>query len=606
MARTKEQRTTLESSSTPNHSERSFLWHTEHPPGYVPEKFDLIFPFERIFPLLVEKYATLPEKERRKKIKKDLSDILASQYEDWLREELRMPIYDQRFLQVEVDEYGKCSLWNRKLYPHGDILHQCRLAVEQAVQDAQRERYQAELEQTEMLVAAMQTYMDKVPQAIVKFLAEAPDAMKESPPPSWLPYTGKLPEDLLVARPREKETQPAFVGEKQLFVLPQNLEVYPDGSAFWAVWQLAYIPWLPEGKKYVVLIQQYMHFLPMGDDAAMMKKVGIPDVAPTEQELMSHSTALGFEYRQLDAVHTFAGLLGETGKDLSDTGVAADYQTSIGKFESYAQTLPAASEFLAEVFLNEFDRLQRLWKQGLHEPLPAEALKAAHAIVMNTFIQKRPFNLEDSMATYTQTYQPASRGPYTSAQDYAQLQSNFIQGLSQTESMWHVINRVSSVTQCAAGSFGGLSRIAEMANNASFMQGLGLPGMSPAELMNAIQDRSHEFSRDQIAEFIGKERFDANFSKGTCIHCGHEDWIGECKVCWRCELSWDAKNLGERYAKEGTNDTNNSAVTPPQYEGRAGAGEFVQLLGGHRPEYVFATPYLSHLSGFEKHPPNIL
>ena len=528
--------------------------------------FNINFVFDLILPKLVEKYRNQPEKLKEKNVRRDLIALLRSQYSDILRELLNTRIYDQHYLEFRIDDAGNVSLWH-PLYPHGDILKQCELGAERAITQARKNRYEKEKLQVETLLAMVHDGIAETPYAVLEVLAHEP------PPEHWVPYTGTLPAEFEQYRPVGNTNQP-LVGEKLFFILPKN-NIYPDGTSFWATWQPAYIPWLPAEKRYVVLINQYLNTFSNDQHRGVIEQLTSRPQSTTssnESALMQNVFVLPQEYQSLDGMQTFSLLLSSLIGEEFVADMLTQNQTALGEFGDREHAIQPASEFVADVMLDEYRRSQTLRD---HDDSRGHVLDAQHDIVMNTLIQGMPFDKKVAGETYLKIYNPRIRSTHMSNQQQAQLQQSFVAELAETPSMWHVINRVSSVGQCSLGSFGGLTRFTEMANSASFMQGLGLPSVGSTELFTAIKDRGHVFTKDQIAQLIGKERFDQNFKQGTCVACENTDFVGECGVCWRCELTWEKNN----FADDSRTTTGAGAFSDPDttgYSGRVGASELIQ------------------------------
>ncbi|HAV15511.1 MAG TPA: hypothetical protein DCX25_04235 [Candidatus Pacebacteria bacterium] len=539
----------------------------------VAAHFNLSHVFDYILPNLFKKYEHESPQQRYEKIKFELSAIVGRQLTDALKEILGFPVYDQRYLTIEPQEDGALRLLSPD-HGNDDLRDLSARAVEHAANAEYRARFVLEKKQVERVATVIQEFNTICPHALLEYVDG------ETIPAGLVPYEGALPHDIDLQK-HVDETRRPLVGPKHFFVLPQNLDVYPGKTAFWNVWQEVYVPWLPEGKQRVVLIHQYLNRLGHEEQVRALQFAQKDSaVRPTENDIMNTVFTVDSHYQPLGAMEFFGEMIAQLQSHEKFKQLFIEQQTALGQFSELSPVIQSATEYISTVLLEEYARFERLRAHGIIDHTREFVLnRVALDIVMNTFLhKKKTFDTQAALAQYTESFNPENRSAHTTdIQLQKQRNTHLLSLVEKAPSMGNVLSRMYSGLDCTVGSFGGLTRFTEMANSTSFMQGLGLPSMGSAELFTAIKDRGHVFTKDQIAQLIGKERFDQNFKQGTCVACGNTDFVGECGVCWRCELTWEKNSFADdSRTTTGAGEFSDPTATDFFQFGRVGASELIQ------------------------------
>lgn len=485
-------------------------------------------PFSTELPALLKKYDALPPQQRYEMVRFELVGLLTHQLTSFVKEHLRVPFTDT-VLRIDVQPDSLTAYDPR--YPHGDVFEQGRRAVGFAQAngyEAYEKRYALELEQLSELIKT-------IPHAVLKAMQELPQEAQRELPRGWETYRRPLPSELC-AQCRIPDSTPAYIGPQMFTIFPQNHETYKEAMAFWCMYSVIYIPSLPKGNQFHLILSQYFNDFGYQEHREALTKVGqTPNKTlssrPGEAELMRYIAIPDASFQSLDQVSMIAEIATRLGKGKKVDKALKKQQETIGEFEKRFEYIVPAAEYLADVFFAEYRRVQT----GQSTPEEVEAvINFAAEIPLSTFIKGDLFDRNLAIQKYRDSFETQTRqfslDPKKRKKELGTQRNAFIASFANT-SMSGVLKRSFSLVDCSFGTFGGLSQgegLISTLSQSNLLQRFG----STDRMVSFF--KSGQVTANDLRSAIGDRA--ENFGPGKCVACHHPTLVGECGLCYGCEL----------------------------------------------------------------------
>lgn len=461
-----------------------------------------------------------------------LESLLREQLFVSLQEHLETP-YSSDANFVSLREFilnNRLAVYHPK-YPERDLLERIKLAVA-ASTGAAKERYLREQHQTEQLYTQF-----------------AQDMRAEGLAANWeMATVGEFLSDKVRRQFNLPDKQVIFLGPKHANSLPLNPEVYPEGMSYINLYQLVYVPLeTPAEGLMLMLTDQYYSDLSLATHQDILdfwqNQPETDNKAYNEEMLMQLLILLPEETRMSPAYQLFAEIAEKFHPRGSEYHLRQ--QKSLANLANSQETIRLGATFLTRALMTEYALL-------LEYPQAIEAvstrLQFALELVAHPLLSLESFQPQAMWEAYYQHYiQPVHEKYKKSPPDQAEmtLRLKMLQtkrdildrDLTQTEqgqrqaavqqliqAYPQFLTNVISKSMCMTGSFGALAKTQE-AFNLSLAKGF-LDGKLPTHA--------------DLVQLIGQERAD-QWHLGVCINkgCrmgGIEQMVGECEVCWDCEM----------------------------------------------------------------------
>ena len=520
-------------------------------------------------------------------------------FESAIKEELHLPFHETAMIPL-VNEQGK---WDAALPLYsGTIREQCKKAIEYARRNPNfqsalgnpfEDRYKKEerlaIETLELLQFIAEN-LPEVAHTYINALAQSEDEPLPTPPEGWGWYTAPLPTEALAGLGLDaNERPPVLIGPPVFAVYPSNTQTYKEGKSFWNVYRVCY---LPTKDAWIILLHQAFNDFSHQEHAQaiseFVKTWGVGEAsasrtssAPTESEIMrAHIIHPPFAYEEVEPF--FSSLLTNALPAEEIAQLAVAQQEAMNLFRTIYQPIIAeSSQFLTDIFLD-------VWGLLLKKHISidqAEALILMNAeVALNTILQQKMF---DSAVAWEQYEKVAKPEVFQSHKGTALVSArNALFSSFQNTSMSHVLKRVVSVVDCTAGSAGGITRLnPNFASSISTNSlGLGIPSRfsSLEEFQRAV--RTESLTLDEKIRIINHnkpKRWETAWHDGTCKMCNdgkfhykHLDGgVGECDVCFACEMRDTLGKGAEKQEKDGVFSTTTS-------HGYVGVDNFIASFAG--------------------------
>ncbi len=504
------------------------------PENEAPASTAVFFLFDTLFRELAseQERAPLEAQERFNTLKLALETQLLA----FVREELHLPVASEVH-NVDLNQWlqGKLKIYHPR-YSHFDLLEVAQNSLD-FHEGTRQQRYQREAAQVKKL------YEEKL----------APDLENIE---NWVSLSAQdLPfvvRQSLHISPEEE----VFVGHKYGLLRPANLEVYPDGYSYINLYQLLYIP----RTKKVHLIEDFLYDELSAEDHQFLAEDWDPTVEtsenPTEKSLMDLCITLPEELRLLPGFSLFERALNTLQSEPGDAlniSLREKQQTRLGKLSSQEETLQTASTFLTQILITEYALCQEdsSLLNGLAQRLQVAFEMVAHPIVSGVEFQYKPSldayqnHVLPNISKFRRLLKIPVRRRQSELYQEMNVRRQELRGKNADKTIKSrrsialnalskdypaILGRVSSVAQCSVGSFGGISEVFQQANSSlgqSVLQG-------------------HLLDKASLSQLIGEKRAQ-EWKMGQCINprCKNgrkEQLVGECSLCFRCEME---SNLGE-------------------------------------------------------------
>lgn len=474
------------------------------------------------------------ETERRQKLKQ----TIFLQLEAALREHLRTP-YHTDANEIDWDKFaaGKLHVFHRS-YHQKDLRDHCQDAIEKST-GAKQERYRREKNQMDVL------YTQHILPELENFSSLTPSTA------GFLSWEVQKAYGLSAG-------EEVFVGKKYGLVMPANLPVYPDGFSYVNIHQLIYIPRL---RKILVTIDQFFTELSYDQHKHILnswKKESVQGNI-TEDLLMKTIIPLPEETRKSAAFSVFMDVAQSLEQNQLNYQEKQQYSHS---FVSHSrETLTAASAFLTHILLLEY-QISRQFPQSLSTL--SQRLQVAFEMAAHPLLSGQGFHYQASLQSYTQQFlQPwlsaKTKHYLTDEQLYEKLQDHsFIHQarsgerdsrvenqrnkalLQLSQSYPNILNGFLSQAQCAAGSIGGLSKMAAKLQSPLGARILSGHNASFSEVQQMLGARAERFSRGTCVNPQCRIMKSLHQEFGDNIPHQHLPYVGECRLCLHCELQYQA------------------------------------------------------------------
>lgn len=508
----------------------------------MPASNAVFFLFDTLFRELASEQERQPleHEERFQKLKLALETQLLA----FVREELHLPVAAEVH-EVDLNQWlqGKLKIYHPR-YSHFDLLEVSQNSLD-FNSGRRQERYQRESQQVEQL------YQEKLTPDLENVTQWTPLSADQ------LPFAVRQTLGLNI-------DEVVYVGKKHALFRPANLEVYPDGYSYINLYQLIYLP----KTKQVHLIEDFLYDELSLEDHQRLSQQWDPNtrLEATENSLMSQCITLPEELRLLPGFSLFEKALNtlqEQPSDALNITLREKQQARLGRLNNQEKALQTASTFLTHILMAEYTVCQEnsSFLTGL-----AQRLQVAFEMVAHPLVTGAEFQYEPSLKAYQKHVLPDVKSWRNLLSLSARKrQNNVYQELNarrhelrnrrpDQNAVSHrdiafktlskdypaILGRVSSVAQCSLGSFGGLTEVMQQANTSlgqSVLQG-------------------HLLNKADLSQLIGEKRAQ-EWKVGHCInpHCkngGARQLVGECSLCYRCEME---SNLGELPFIETPNST---------------------------------------------------
>jgi len=532
-------------------------------------------------PKLYERHKHKPSKQRNTAIREDLTALLYADYASFLKEELGFTLY-ANVLDLSISSDGSITA-NDVRYADSGLADQCARAVQKALQEGDLERatrYKLEEEQTLLLLARAESAVDDLkqqfPHAFLGLLSEL-EARENELGPEWkqeevtnLPPTlRERLSDINVSQTR------FFRGKAFSYILPQS-SIYPRGDAFWGRWTLWATLTTDSKPSFFVLNEQFMnqfspedHLLAQNSATSDHAQNTLGSTPPSEASLLHAVADVRPELAQLpfqDYIHSVLSSV-ELQKDLPI--LLGKQQQAMGAFSERKRLLWETSQTIADILLLEHAR-------GVTADTET-VLTIVNEAPMHSLITGGKFSGKGVWDAYKKI-QPLRKkaGSFQKQQTGANsLREAFLTGVAKE--MPQIRYSVLSQVDCAVGSFGGLSDKLQALQSSGSLQA-GIPAFSnTGEALEYF--RSDAFSKTQLEVLIGKTRA-LEWRYGTCVGCGAKTLVGECSLCYGCELESERFSLPETRRDSGSNKFSEEEASPfgwPPSERRS-VGQFFFAL----------------------------
>lgn len=407
------------------------------------------------------------------------------------------------------------------------------------------------------------------------------------------------------------DTATIWLAQKHALVMPRNKAVYADGLAYLNTYQMAY---LPEQDRVVVIMDHLYRDYDLDTHAQMLEhlddRVAFPSVS--EELVMQTVASLPSELRDTPAFEIFCQLEDRfplptpqprsVNQSAASTLLRAEQQSKLSGLAQQRTDLNQGAAFLAQVLITEY-LVCRQFPEALNGL--TQRLVAAREPVMNFLLLGTSFSSEVLKQHYFETYLSAwlpKLNVHSSRNQPVTQLHNTLQTLQhQRDQLEHldadhehkreqsilklaktypsILLEASSQAQCALGSFGGLRNLNALASaNSSLGQQL-LRG----DLLNSAQ----------LSQVIGSERA-KDWRKGVCInpecaHAGKEQMVGECGLCYSCEMAFNGLESGmdKDQPSTGFQDWLNTSFVDPFLAAHAGK-EFVRINESDMPMFIWS------------------
>lgn len=282
-----------------------------------------------------------------------------------------------------------------------------------------------------------------------------------------------------------------------------------------------------------------------------------------------HTVALpDATFATLDPARIMAELSKKVGRGGEVHEIMVAQQQAVAAFQQRAIYIEPAAEYMAEVFLEEFNRYAQ-GKSTFDEI--SEVLKATSEVVLNPLLRGDVFDQKLATQKYYKNFKPRTRklsdNIFERIGELQNLRDTHIKSFDGT-SMIGVLQRAVSILDCSKGIYGGLAapdKLASLLTNPSFSQ-----FANTGELLAHL--RSSDVTREELYEIIGERA--NNFHPGVCgaelrgkgfhVGCGKHTLIGECGLCLGCEMGSSFPDMPAREnpsggtSGRGENSTENS------------------------------------------------
>lgn len=467
-----------------------------------------------------------------------LRRTLETQLEATLSEHIQLPFHSS-FSEVDLERFalgGELFIFHpgyRKL----DLISYADNAVKKEQDPLKKARYTRERDQLQGLY--------------IKLLAEMELSGKaEASESTWQEARA---EKVISARVLHdlglQEGEPVFVARKHVFSMPRNTEVYVEGLSYLNMYQLVFLP--RQGRMILTMDHLYEE-LNNEEHARALRLLEDPDkdmtVSPSqaaEEALMKELSTLNAESSLALPLHIFSQLLSNLHESEKNTSLRFMDETFRKQNEVKAKfsNIRSVAEFLYKILVAELVVCKK------HEEAVSglkQRLNVALEMAMHPLLSGNPIQQKQSIEIYTSTYlQRWLKKNTPDSLENVQITSVFLKQLEQervsqrvtstdqqhkrdeaiknlSASYPAILQRISSQAQCAAGSFGGLTNLAQFE---SMTRSLGT-----GPLVN--------FS--QLQSFIGADRA-KDWKMGVCInpgcsYSGLKQFVGECGLCLSCEM----------------------------------------------------------------------
>ena len=549
--------------------------------------FSLFHVLQNQVPRIVEKHANTPFWKRETLIRKDLAQLLYTDYVSFLREELGFSLY-ANVLDIHIDGQGNI-LANDVRYADSGLAEQCARAARKALEEGDLERaarYQLEEQQTLALLSlAEQEFTllkNTFPQAFISLINQLDQSQEKTstlPSNSWQRVDQhELPQAMqerLALFSTQKEVT-ILRGPALQYTLPQS-KIYPRGDAFWGRWTLWATQQQSADPQFFVINEQYMNthsaqtHSQAGHFSTSHEWLGKDDESViSESSLMQQVSVVHPDLAVLAFPEYVRALTSKVRAEADLVQILGKQQAMQGTFLERKHLAWQASEAMADVLLQEF-------RLGI-QPDTEDVLNVINEAPMHSLVSGGKF----SMKGIHQGYQKLNeyRSQTGNLSDSGGLRTTFMSSI--LKEMPQLQFSVLSKVDCAVGSFGGFSNL-EQALRSSGALSAGLPSFGTnSEALSYF--RSQNFTREQLTALIGKDRA-KEWHIGVCVGCGASTMVGECSLCYACELQSEQSALSS-FSENFSSDTNRDGTY-----GKVPSDEFVQPQSNERTsvgQFLFA------------------
>ena len=252
--------------------------------------------------------------------------------------------------------------------------------------------------------------------------------------------------------------------------------------------------------------------------------------APTEAELMSSVNDVLPELANLNFQEYIQKITQQVQIQQDMLQLLGRQQQAMGTFSDRKKVLWTTSKTIAEILLEEYDR-------GIQKDTE-DVLNFINEVPMHSLITGGSFSAKAVRRAYKDLAH--QRKNKSSSSSNSTLRRAFLTNVAID--MPQLNTSALSKASCAFGSFGGLAKHAEALSSSKALSA-GIPSFSSTHA--ALEHfRSGSFSRKQLEALIGTSRA-KEWKIGACVGCGAHTMVGECSLCYACELESEQFSLPE-------------------------------------------------------------
>lgn len=554
---------------------------SEHQPNTAEKKGSSVFSLYNVLqnqvPLLFDRYKQRPLKERNTLIRQDLAKLLYADYASFLKEELGFTLY-ANVLDVAIGENGVIFA-NDVRYADSGLAEQCARAVRQAAKEGDWDRvrrYKLEEEQTIALLSRVekefQQLRESFPHAFLQLLSQKEELDNTLPKPWKKVEASEIPSALQERLSGSTVSSDSiFRGKSFSYLLPQS-KVYPRGDAFWGRWTLWAAQLSDKPTLFFIVNEQFMNSYTYEEHALAQEIAAEPNNAnpppsqsTTESVLMRQVAEVNPSLASLSFQDYIQTITKKVQTDLDLLYFLGKQQKAAGVFSERNKLLWETSETIADILLQEHSQGERSDTK--------DVLNFVNEVPMHSLISGGSFSSEAVHRAYQDIQK--HRSSKTKAKTISVLRDSFLKNVALD--MPQLNHSVLSQVDCAVGSFGGIAEKMQALQSAQAIRS-GIPiFQSTNEALNHF--RSTAFTRQQLEALVGKTRA-KEWKVGKCVGCGASTMVGECSLCYACELESENIKLPESTSLPQKEDLfNNEPREAPYYSSeKRSVGQFFFAL----------------------------